>query len=175
MTTILPTGSESEAIDRDGSNIDSLNDIVTLEYADLFSSKRSRSRFWVGLQLTIVTFCTAVLAYGWLELQSRRCCSARADLAKAAIRPNGSISQAIKMFHLNCGRYPVKLTELIERPKYVADTWQGPYLEDAGALVDPWGKPFSYRSPTLKSDRGYDLWSAGKNGKFGDGDDICSW
>lgn len=58
--------------------------------------------------------------------------------------------------------------------------WQGPYMDGSlEELADPWGRPFLYRCPARYSDRGYDLWSMGPDGKDDAGaqgsDDITNW
>lgn len=55
--------------------------------------------------------------------------------------------------------------------------WQGPYLKKDVPL-DPWGNPYSFRSPGTESSWGYDLLSYGRDGREqGEGEDadIRSW
>ena len=42
--------------------------------------------------------------------------------------------------------------------------WQGPYL-DKDVPLDPWGKPYQYRSPGVHNPKSFDLWSVGPDGK----------
>ncbi len=41
--------------------------------------------------------------------------------------------------------------------------------------VDPWGKEYMFRNPGTKSKLGYDVFSAGRDGKPGTEDDIGNW
>ncbi|HEX7049249.1 MAG TPA: type II secretion system major pseudopilin GspG [Longimicrobiales bacterium] len=55
--------------------------------------------------------------------------------------------------------------------------WRGPYLRKEVPL-DPWGRPYLYRSPGVHSAWGYDLVSYGRDGREGgEGEDadIRSW
>ncbi len=86
-------------------------------------------------------------------------------------------STALDTFRLDVGRYPTTnegLEALIRQPGGV-ERWDGPYLRKEVPL-DPWGKPYVYRSP---SEHGpFDLLSYGADGTTGgDGDnrDITSW
>ena len=53
-----------------------------------------------------------------------------------------------------------------------ARNWKGPYLKKRP--VDPWGNPYVYRSPSSHG-MDYDLYSYGRNGVEGGGDDITNW
>jgi general secretion pathway protein G len=81
---------------------------------------------------------------------------------------------------LTVGSYPKGedgLKDLIYRPKEkeAAGKWRGPYLEDERSLKDPWGNLYRYRCPGKHNTAGYDLWSAGPDGKDGTNDDITNW
>jgi general secretion pathway protein G len=47
-----------------------------------------------------------------------------------------------------------------------ARSWRGPYLKKTIPL-DPWGRPYIYRSPGEKNSSGYDLLSFGRDGQPG--------
>jgi hypothetical protein len=47
-------------------------------------------------------------------------------------------------------------------------------LSGAGQVLDSFGQPFRYRNPGVRNPRGIDVESAGKNGRFGDDDDLFS-
>lgn len=129
------------------------------------------------LEILLVVGLLALLAAFAIPALVNQGEQAKIDLAKAAIRPNGSISQAIKMYKFNTGQYPENLMDLIEKPSDddLAEKWTGPYLEDAGGLKDPWGKEFQYQYPGDNNEDGYDLYSLGPNGIDGDDDDIKNW
>lgn len=55
--------------------------------------------------------------------------------------------------------------------------WRGPYLQRA-LPVDPWGRPYLYRSPGRADPRRYDLYTLGRDGQIGGADedaDVTSW
>lgn len=100
--------------------------------------------------------------------------AAKQKSAKAQIELFGT---ALDAFRLDVGRYPSTeegLKVLREKPSG-AENWQGPYLPKE-IPVDPWGKPYVYRSPGEHGD--YDLLSYGLDGvEGGEGEnlDIVSW
>jgi general secretion pathway protein G len=47
-----------------------------------------------------------------------------------------------------------------------ARNWRGPYLKKAAPL-DPWGRPYLYKSPGDSTAAGYDLLTYGRDGKAG--------
>jgi general secretion pathway protein G len=100
--------------------------------------------------------------------------TARQKAAKAQIELFGT---ALDTFRLDTGRYPTTeegLKALREKPSAV-ENWQGPYLPKE-IPVDPWNKPYVYRSPGQQGD--YDLISYGLDGSEGgegENQDIVSW
>ncbi len=99
---------------------------------------------------------------------------AKVKAAKAQIE---LLSTALDTFRLDVGRYPTSqegLEALRTQPGGV-ERWDGPYLKK-DVPVDPWGKPYVYKSP---GDHGpFDIVSYGADGSpGGDGDnrDITSW
>ena len=94
---------------------------------------------------------------------------ARKQAAKADI--DGGIALALDLFEVDNGKYPQKLDDLVTKPSD-AENWKGPYIKKKP--VDPWGNPYSYRYPGSHGD-GYDLFSYGKDGNEGGGDDIANW
>lgn len=94
--------------------------------------------------------------------------------AKAQVE---ALGKALDQYRLDTGRYPSSEQGLTSLNVAPADEsrWHGPYLQKA-LPVDPWGKPYQYRSPGEHGD--YDLWSFGKDGQAGgqdDAADIVSW
>jgi general secretion pathway protein G len=74
---------------------------------------------------------------------------------------------ALEAFRIDHGRYPTTdegLAALLERPKYL---WGG------RVPVDPWGRPFLYRSPGDRNPERFDLGSLGADGAPG-GDGIAA-
>jgi general secretion pathway protein G len=84
-------------------------------------------------------------------------------LARAQI---DSFHKALASYRLDVGSFPTTqegLAALTTRPQS-APKWNGPYLAKP-APMDPWGKPYVYRSPAAKGD--YELLSYGKDGQLG--------
>jgi general secretion pathway protein G len=95
--------------------------------------------------------------------------AARADI-------NANLSAALDVFEMHNGRYPATgegLAALRTAPAGAAE-WKGPYLKRAVPL-DPWGKPYVYRSPGQHNPDDYDLSSAGPDGVEGTADDVTNW
>ncbi len=88
-----------------------------------------------------------------------------------------AFSKALDQYRLDTGHYPSTeqgLAALVERPAN-ENKWDGPYLAKA-VPPDPWGKPYSYKSPGEHGD--YDLQSFGSDGQpggSGEAADIVSW
>jgi general secretion pathway protein G len=101
--------------------------------------------------------------------------SAKTDAAKAQIQ---NISSVLDLYRLEVGSYPAEadgLMALIEAPGD-APRWNGPYVKQREALVDPWGQIYGYRMPGEYGD--YDLYSLGADqaeGGEGEDQDITSW
>ncbi|KPF89056.1 MAG: type II secretion system major pseudopilin GspG [Novosphingobium sp.] len=89
-----------------------------------------------------------------------------------------NIAAALELYKLDAGRYPTSaegLGALVKAPP--SDTnWNGPYIADAAALNDPWGKPYLFKSP---GDHGevdvYSYGSDGAAGGSGEAKDVGNW
>lgn len=96
---------------------------------------------------------------------------------KVAQAQIASLEKALAQYRLDTGRFPTSeegLVALMTRPANAA-RWEGPYLAKAVPL-DPWGRPYAYRSPGERSD--IDLYSFGKDGTpggTGDNADVTNW
>lgn len=95
---------------------------------------------------------------------------ARVTAAQTDIK--SGIKTALDEFEVDNGFYPSSLQDLLQQP-HNAKSWHGPYLDQLP--VDPWGNPYLYSYPGKHNPTGYDLWSAGPDGKSGDQDDIGNW
>ena len=101
--------------------------------------------------------------------------SAKTDTAKIQVEKLGGV---LDLYRLELGRYPTDdegLESLVEKPGDV-DGWNGPYLKNRDSLIDPWGRPYIYRSPGQHGD--YDLFTLGADGgEGGEGEDqdIVNW
>ena len=89
-----------------------------------------------------------------------------------------NIVAALNLFKLDATRYPTQeegLEALVKAPPSMAD-WNGPYLPEASAIVDPWGRPYHLRVPGEHGDVDvYSLGSDGAPGGTGEARDVGSW
>lgn len=86
-----------------------------------------------------------------------------------------TIETQLAMYRLNVGNYPSTadgLDALLAQPASVTG-WRGPYLEKKP--LDPWHRPYQYRFPGTRNSSGFDLYSLGKDGLEGSGDEIANW
>lgn len=80
----------------------------------------------------------------------------------------GRVGFAVDMFYQDCARYPVALSELLERPGDCPNWGPDPYVSELPR--DRWGNELRYRR--LKGDR-FELLSLGRDGREGGtGDDA---
>ena len=100
---------------------------------------------------------------------------AKADTARIQVEALGA---AVDSFNLDNGRFPTGdegLKALVDRPQGLP-TWDGPYIKKQDSLIDPWGKPYLYRTPGRKGD--FDVYSLGsdqREGGEGDARDVGNW
>ena len=104
--------------------------------------------------------------------------SEEAKMARAQAEISSNIGLALKLYELDNGNYPTTeqgLNALQTKPSTAPDpqNWKGPYLEKKP--IDPWGKPYQYKSPGVHSYTGFDLYSIGKDGSEGTEDDAKNW
>lgn len=127
------------------------------------------------LELLVVLGILALLAAVAGPSVLRYMGKARTETAKAQI---ASISTAIELYALDMGTAPnseLGLGALISAPQG-ATRWRGPYLKNANGLIDPWGRPYNYRSPGQHAP--YEIFSYGQdNAPSGTGEDqdLVSW
>ena len=108
----------------------------------------------------IVGLIAAVLAPGLMGQLGR----ARVKTAQVQLDTTAS---AVELFMSDVGRYPTPtegLGVLIAEPAGVPG-WTGPYLRDARALSDPWGRPIVYLPQA--DGAGFAVKSLGADGKPG--------
>jgi general secretion pathway protein G len=97
---------------------------------------------------------------------------AKATQAKVQI---AMMETALKMFEVDCGRFPTQqegLASLVTAPAGLRN-WHGPYLRQFP--VDPWEHPFVFQIPGPHNFDSFDLYSRGPDGVDGSADDICNW
>ena len=88
-----------------------------------------------------------------------------AEIQIAAIR------SALHLYRIDVGVYPSQemgLESLVEMSDDARD-WNGPYLDNKVALLDPWGTAYQYKMPG--GDSPFDIISLGADGKEG-GDGV---
>jgi general secretion pathway protein G len=102
---------------------------------------------------------------------------AKTKTAKIEIQ---NLSNALDLYRLDMQRYPSQqegLLALIEPPSGAgAEQWRGPYLKQRKLPIDPWGRPYLYRSPGEHGD--FDLYTFGADnapGGTGENQDVVNW
>ena len=101
--------------------------------------------------------------------------SSRTQTAKVQIQ---NIDAALQLYRLDVGRFPSQeegLTALVTAPS-TAPGWNGPYLQKAAALNDPWGSPYLYKNPGKHGE--VDIYSLGSDkaeGGTGEAADVGNW
>ncbi len=102
---------------------------------------------------------------------------AKVDTARIEIQTLGN---ALDLYRLDLQRYPTQeegLSALVEPPPGADfDRWHGPYIKQRRLPLDPWGRPYLYRSPGEHGE--YDLYSLGADnapGGAGENQDVTNW
>lgn len=99
----------------------------------------------------------------------------RSEQAVAKSQIEG-FAKALHTYRIDVGQYPSTqegLAALMAPPAIASASgkWRGPYLEKA-VPMDPWGKPYTYRSPGSQG-QDFELTSYGKDGRAGGSDDAA--
>lgn len=101
-----------------------------------------------------------------------------ASKAKTAQIQIANIAAALDLYYLANGAYPSEqlgLKALVERPESI-QSWDGPYLNRADGIIDPWERPYLYKQPGTHGK--FDVSTLGADGKEGGEDenrDLGSW
>lgn len=85
---------------------------------------------------------------------------ARSAVARQSIEQIGMI---LDLYKLDVGAYPSTeqgLQALVVQPAGVTN-WNGPYVKGDKVPLDPWNQPYTYRSPSTRTNDEYDLCSKG--------------
>jgi len=136
---------------------------------------RRASRGFTLLELMVVIVIIGVLAALIAPKVLEKVGTAKVTAAKADL---SNLSNALKMYKLDNGRYPSSdqgLQALVSKPTTgsMPNNWKG-YLDKLPN--DPWGHPYQYANPGVHGD--IDVFSLGADGQpGGEGDDadIGSW
>jgi general secretion pathway protein G len=141
----------------------------------LKKGKRREEEGYTLLELLVVLAIIALLVGFVAPKMMGYLGRAKADAAKVQLH---NVATALELYRLDTGEYPTEaqgLRALVEKPG-AADHWNGPYLQKAEGILDPWGEPFVYKQPGEHGE--YDLLSYGADKQpDGDGDDadITNW
>ena len=126
------------------------------------------------MELLVVLVVIGLLAGLVGPMVFRNVSDAKVTAARAQLELLG---MALEQYRLDNAWYPSTtqgLEALRTRPdgEPGAMNWRGPYLRKAVPL-DPWGRPYVYRSPGEANPAGYDILSYGRDGRpGGDGEDA---
>lgn len=89
-----------------------------------------------------------------------------------------NVAAALSLFKLDASRYPTQeegLGALLKAPPNVPN-WNGPYLPEAKAIVDPWSRPYLLRVPGEHGEVDvFTLGSDGAAGGTGEARDVGNW
>jgi general secretion pathway protein G len=136
---------------------------------------KNQSPRMAGFTLTELMLVVVIIGIlGALVIPKIAGSSERARVTAANADINGGIKSALGQFEVDNGFYPKSLQDLIVLPSN-AKNWHGPYLDGAKLPADPWGNAYIYYFPGKRNATGYDLSSAGPDGKEGTEDDIGNW
>lgn len=116
------------------------------------------------VELMIVVIIIGTLVAMVMPRLAGRTEQAKKTAAKADIEAN--IASALDLYEVDNGTYPESLEALL-----VKKEGKGPYLKKKP--IDPWGRPYQYKYPGSHEE--YDLYSFGKDGVEGGGDDVTNW
>jgi len=138
-----------------------------------------KSRGFTLIEMLVVITVIAILASLVTPMVFRNVGDAKLSAARAQVEVFGL---ALDAYRLDNDYYPSTaqgLQALRRTPPGAppARSWRGPYLKK-GVPLDPWGRPYAYRSPGQANPDSYDLVSLGRDGApggTGEDADITSW
>ncbi|MBB4099262.1 type II secretion system major pseudopilin GspG [Sphingomonas kyeonggiensis] len=89
-----------------------------------------------------------------------------------------NVAAALNLFKLDASRFPTAeegVAALIKQPANVPN-WNGPYLPEQSAILDPWGRPYLLKIPGEHGDIDvYSLGSDGQPGGTGEARDVGNY
>jgi general secretion pathway protein G len=127
------------------------------------------------LELMVVLLILSLLATIAAPQVMKYLRKAKQDTAKVQLQ---ALTSAVDFFHYDVGRYPTTeegLKALLSAPAG-ATKWEGPYLDKADSLTDPWGARYLYKSPG--DHRIVDISTLGSDaqpGGEGEAADVGNW
>jgi general secretion pathway protein G len=131
------------------------------------------------IEILVVITVIAILASLVTPMVFRNVGDAKSSAARAQVEIFGLALDAYRLDNDYYPSTPQGLEALRRLPagEPAARNWRGPYLKKAVPL-DPYGRPYVYRSPGEVNPDSYDLLSAGRDGEpggTGEDADITSW
>jgi general secretion pathway protein G len=140
--------------------------------------KRSGAGFTL-IELLVVITVIAILAGLVAPMVFSHVGDAKQSAARAQIELLGL---ALESYRLDNDYYPSSVQGLdalrtVPQGDPGARNWRGPYLKKT-IPVDPWGRPYVYKSPGDVNPQGYDLLTYGRDGQQGgrgEDADVTSW
>ena len=124
------------------------------------------------IELIVVLVILGMIAAVVAPNAFKRMGESRVHIAKIQI---SEFEASMQLYLFDMRRPPTTaegLQALIQNPTG-SDSWQGPYLNKRELPNDPWGKPYTYKSPGEHGD--FEICSAGPDGTDGTDDDVCNW
>lgn len=144
--------------------------------ADLTSTVPRRG--FTLIEILVVITVVAILASLVSPMVFQNVGDAKTTSARAQIE---IFAIALDSYRLDNDVYPTTALGLeslrVQPAQDVARGWRGPYLRREVPL-DPWGRPYVYRSPGVANPASYDLLSLGRDGEEGgtaEDADVLSW
>ena len=138
-------------------------------------SKIASERGFTLLELLVVLAILGLLAAIVGPQVIRYLGSSRSQTAHVQAK---NIVAALELYKLDAGRYPSVeegLGALVKAPASES-SWNGPYLADAKALNDPWGKPYLLKVPGEHGEVDvYSYGADGVSGGTGEAKDVGNW
>ena len=137
--------------------------------AQRLTARRPRAEGFTLLELLVVLAILGLLAAIVAPQVLRYLGSSKSQTAQVQIR---NIAQSVEQYQLDVGHLPTQeegLRALVSQPPNET-AWNGPYLQRADGLNDPWGRPYIYHVPGKAGP--YDIQTLGAdNAPGGSGED----
>ncbi|MHC4881432.1 MAG: type II secretion system major pseudopilin GspG [Planctomycetota bacterium] len=126
------------------------------------AARRGRRGFTFA-EIMVVIILLSLIAVFVVPRTFKSLGKAKTKIARAKM---GIIESAIQQFYVDCERYPMDLSELLEAPGDVEEKWSGRYCKPSD-LMDPWDNPYLYEPEGFVNVGSYDLISLGADGQEG--------
>jgi general secretion pathway protein G len=142
----------------------------------VWSTKR---RGFTLIEMLVVITVIAILASLVTPMVFRNVGDAKAATARTQVE---ALGLALDAYRLDNDQYPstaqgLQALRRLPAGEPAARNWRGPYLKKSVPL-DPYGRPYIYRSPGQVNPESYDLMSLGRDGQpdgTGEDADVTSW